>query len=371
VLEYHVLAGSAVKSTELVAGDIKMLNDEAVTVAVSNGVKLNGTVNVTTADVEATNGVMHIIDAVLVPPSVLPIVGTVVAPAYFNSNFSTLVAALTQAGLFDDLLSPSINYTVFAPTNAAFGAAGITALPPNTSEGNAALTAILLYHVLATEVKAGDLPTTEVNEPAAIETLGGKTFYLSNRGGSMGVYLNGNTQVVTTDIEASNGVVHVIDRALVPPSKTIADIAVEFSTAATPEFTQLVAALTKVPALLSAAGADGSLTVFAPTDAAFEALYAASGVDNLNELEAAIGNDKLAKVLQHHIVGARVFSSDLTSGDVTTLNQNITVNVSDLEITDAAGSTPPAGLIPALLNVHATNGVIHVIDKVLIPDGIL
>jgi transforming growth factor-beta-induced protein len=166
-------------------------------------------------------------------------------------------------------------------------------------------------------------------------------------------------------------VVHVINRTLVPPSKTIADIAVDYSTSAAPQFTQLVAALTKVPTLLTAADSDGNLTVFAPTDAAFQSLYAALDVANINELEAKIGNDKLAKVLQHHIVAARVFSSDLATGNVTTLNQNIGINVSTLKITDANGSTPPSGLVSTLLNVHATNGVIHVIDKVLIPTGIL
>jgi transforming growth factor-beta-induced protein len=133
----------------------------------------------------------------------------------------------------------------------------------------------------------------------------------------------------------------------------------------------LVAALTKVPALLTAADSDGNLTVFAPTDAAFRALYTALGVDDMDELAATIGNDKLAEVLQHHIAGARVFSSDLASGPVPTLNQNVSVDVAGLKITDANGSSPAASLVPSLLNVHATNGVIHVIDKVLIPTGIL
>lgn len=371
VLEYHVLAGNAVRSTELTAGNIETVNGEEVAVTIAGGVKLNGSVNVTAADVEATNGIVHLVDAVLVPPSVVPVVGTIVAPAYFNKNFSTLVAAVVQAGLLDDLLSTSANYTLFAPTNDAFAAAGITALPPNTTEGNATLSSILLYHVLTSEVKSVNLPVTGANDPEVIATLSEESFYLSNRGGGAGVYINGSTQVVATDIEGSNGVVHVINRTLVPPSKTIADIAIDYSTSATPEFTQLVAALAKVPALLNAADAAGNLTVFAPTDAAFQALYTAVGVSNLNQLEAAIGNDKLAKVLQHHIVGARVFSPDLATGSVTTLNQNITINVSTLKITDANGSNPAAGLVPALLNVHATNGVIHVIDKVLIPTGIL
>jgi transforming growth factor-beta-induced protein len=229
----------------------------------------------------------------------------------------------------------------------------------------ATLNAVLTYHVLAGEVLAADIASGSSSAP----TLNGKSIYLSK--GTAGVFINGKTKVTATDIKATNGVIHVIDRTLLPPSQTIAQIVVASASASTPQFTQLLAAVAKVPALLDAASAAGNLTVFAPTDAAFQNLYAAVGVSNMDELEAAIGNEKLAQVLQHHIVGARVFSSDLASGEVTTLNQKVVINVSNLTVTDAIGSTPAAGLVTSLLNIHATNGVIHVIDKVLIPEGIL
>jgi transforming growth factor-beta-induced protein len=331
---------------------------------------LNGSVNIVTADVAATNGVVHIIDAVLVPPSILPVVGTVVAPAYFNKNFTTLVAVVVQADLLETLLDADANYTLFAPTNDAFAAAGINELPADDAEGNALLTSILLYHVLDTEVLAAQLPATEANAPAAVETLGG-TIYVTNRGGSSGVFINGSTEVVATDIQATNGVVHVIDRTLVPPTQTIAEIAIDLADNNPAQFTQLVAALSKVPSLLTAADSEGNLTVFAPTDAAFQALYTALGVANINELEAEIGNDKLAQVLQHHIVNARIFSSDLQSGSAGTLNGNVTINVTNLTVTGASSNNNVANLQPTLLNILATNGVIHVIDEVLIPTGIL
>jgi transforming growth factor-beta-induced protein len=309
---------------------------------------------------------VHIVDKVLVPPSILPVVGTIVAPAYFNKDFSTLVSAVVQAGLLNTLLSDDNELTLFAPTNAAFTAAGVT-LPANNPTNNAALAEILKYHVIAgeDEVTSGDIATGS----SSATTLSGP-IYLSK--GAAGVFINGTSQVTIADIQASNGVVHVINRTLVEPTQTIADIAVGYTTATTPEFTQLVAALSKVPALLTAADSEGNLTVFAPTDAAFQALYTALGVANINELETAIGNAKLAQVLQHHIVGARVFSTDLVSGNVNTLNEGdpVTINVTNLTVTDAAGR-PAAALVPSLLNVHATNGVIHVIDKVLIPTGIL
>lgn len=361
VLEYHVVAGAAVKSTELTAGAVETVSGEDITVTLTGGLKLNGTVNVTTADVEATNGIVHIVDAVLVPPTIVPIVGTVVAPAYFNKNFSTLVAAVVQADLLNALLDENATYTLFAPTNDAFTAAGITELPPNTTEGNAALTSILLYHVLGAEVKAADLPVTMENNPEPIETLGGDFFYLSNRGGGAGVFINGLTQVTTTDIEASNGVVHVIDRTILPASGNIAEVATDAG------FTQLVAAVAKFPDLLDAVQSDASnLTVFAPTDAAFQALYTAQSVADLDALVTKLGAANVKKVLMHHIVGARVFSSDLAGGDVSTLEQSISIDLSTLTITSASGGS--AALVPGSLNVLASNGVIHVIDAVMIPN---
>lgn len=361
VLSYHVLTSAVVESSKLVNGDVASASGENITVNITGGVKLNNASNVISADIKASNGVVHVVDAVLIPPTIRPIISTIVAPAFFNKNFTTLTAAIRAASpaILTALLSPD-KKTVFAPTNAAFQAAGITSLPDQ-----ATLDAVLTYHVLAGEVLAADI----ANGSSSTTTLNGKSIYLSK--GSAGVSINGTTKVTATDIKGTNGVVHVIDRTLLPPSQTIAQIVVAAAGSTTPQFTQLLAAVAKVPAILDAAGAPGNLTVFAPTDAAFQALYAAAGVNNMNELEAAIGTEKLAKVLQHHIVGARVFSTDLASGSVGTLNQNLTVNVSNLTITDAIKSNPSANLVTTLLNIHATNGVIHVVDKVLIPVGIL
>jgi len=363
VLQYHVVSSAAVLSTQLTNGDVTTAGGEKVTVNINSGVKLNTTVNVVTADVLATNGVVHLVDAVLVPPTITPIVGTIVAPAYFNKNFSTLVAAVVQAGLLPTLLSTTNQLTLFAPTNDAFTAAGITALPPNTTEGNATLTSILAYHVIAgaSEIKAADIAVG----PSSATTFGGGKIYLSK--GMPGVFINGKTKVTATDIQASNGIVHVIDRTLVPPTQTIAEIVVANTTASTPQFTQLLAALARTDGqgandLLAAVSAStGELTVFAPTDAAFQSLYVALGVNNVNEIPLAT----LIAVLKKHVVGVRRFSTDLVSGSVPTLNGNVTINTSNLTI--VGGSGDPATLQAALLNIKAKNGVIHVIDKVLLP----
>jgi transforming growth factor-beta-induced protein len=359
ILQYHVVSG-AVKSTDLKAGNVNTAANENIVVTTAGGIKLNTSVNVTTPDVSASNGVVHIIDAVLVNPSITPIVGTIVAPAYFNKNFTTLIAAVKAASpsILTTLLS-STKKTLFAPTNDAFVKAGITTLP-----NQATLDAVLTYHVIGSEVKAAGLPANTAPANSEITTLGGK-FYLSNRGAS-GVFINGRTKVTQTDIIGSNGVVHIIDRTLMPPSQTIKDIAVALSTATTgAEFKSLVAALSKpgAAALLDAAASVSSnLTLFAPTDAAF----ASSGIDL-----ATVSDANLVAVLQKHLISApttvtgRVFSSDLVSGDVPTLNGNITIDATALTVKTSTVTANILATTPALINVLGTNGVIHTIDKVL------
>lgn len=354
VLEYHVVAGAAVKSTDLTAGDVETVGGEDITVTLAGGLRLNTTVNVSTADVEASNGVVHVVDAVLVPPSIVPIVGTIVAPAYFNKNFTTLIAAVKAASptILTTLLN-STQKTLFAPTNDAFVAAGITTLP-----NQATLDAVLTYHVISgAAVEAADIATGS----SSAATLNGN-IYLSK--GAAGVFINGSSKVTAADIAGSNGVVHVIDRTLLPPAKTIAQIVTDYATASSgQQFTKLLQALQRTSGqttdLVAAASAAGNLTVFAPTDAAFTAL----GVDL-----ATVDLAALTKILQHHIVGARVFSSDLSTGSVAALYKNVGINVTNLTVTGAKNGEAAANLQPTLLNIHATNGVVHVIDKVLLPE---
>lgn len=356
VLEYHVFASATVTSNLVTPGDITMVNGETATITSdSNGLFIAGA-EIIAVDALATNGVAHIIDNVMVPPSIAPIVGTIVAPAYFNKDFTTLIAAVQNADT--DVLSvllgngPSGNgLTLFAPTNAAFEAAGVTDV--NGAD------AVLTYHVIDGTVNAAGLPTT-AGAAAEIETLGGN-FYLTNAGS--GVTINGTTNVVATDIAGSNGVVHVIDRTLLPPTQTINEIVAEFAGGNPGEFTLLATALQRA-GLGDTFGTAGPFTVFAPTDAAF--LAAGLDADAINSTEPTA----VAGILTHHVVkaSAHVFSSDLVDGDVEMLNdQNVGISVSALTVQDAAGSTPAAGLVPSLLNVHATNGVVHVIDKVLLP----
>ncbi len=361
VLEYHVISTAALLSADLSDGQTAAtLGGEDVTVTIDGSDVFISDSKVLSPDVVASNGVVHIMEDVMVPPSIVPIVGTIVAPAYFNKDFTTLIAAVQAAdpSILSLLLSsgPSEQgLTLFAPTNDAFVAAGIIELPDQ-----ATLDAVLAYHVIDATIMAADLPTTGTGA-SAVTSLGGD-FYLTNKGS--GVYINGNSEVTATDIDGSNGVVHVINRTLIPPSSNVVDIAISFNP---DEFTQLVAALARTsgedPDLLAALSGEGAFTVFAPTDAAFEALYTALGVGSVDDIPLAT----LTAVLQHHVIATpRVFSSDLESGAVPTLNGDITIDAEAGTITD--GSDGVANLASSeFLNVLGTNGVIHVIDAVLIP----
>ena len=278
----------------------------------------------------------------------------IVQVASANTNFSTLVAAVQTAGLAETL-SGTGPFTVFAPTNDAFNrflsANSLTADQLLASNG---LGETLTYHVVGASV-----PSSAVSA-GKVTSVSGDPFYVSIAPNNE-IWINGNAKITATDVAASNGIIHVLDYVITPPTQNIAEIAIASSTAAQPEFTQLVAAL--VRANLAGAfqgGFDDDFTVFAPTDAAFQNLYAALGVTSVDEIPL----ETLTAVLQYHVVPARAFSQDLREGaSLPTLltGQNLTVNLSNLQINDS-------GLVAEALNIHATNGVIHVINKVLLPE---
>ncbi|HKL67304.1 MAG TPA: fasciclin domain-containing protein, partial [Bacteroidales bacterium] len=213
-------------------------------------------------------------------------------------------------------------------------------------------------------VMSTDLPATSAAAPATVSAVGGD-FYLSNMGGDAGVFINGSTQVIATDIDPSegngdaNGVVHVIDRTLVPPSEDIVAIAIAQG------FSELAAALTEA-GLVSTLQGSGPFTVFAPTDAAFDALYASLGASGPADVDDAT----LEAVLLYHVLGLRAFSSDLEDGlSATTLSngETFTVNFTNDGVTLTDGTNADANVTAT--DVLGTNGVIHVIDQVILPSS--
>ncbi len=314
----------------------------------SDGVTFNGVASVVAADVKAINGIVHVVDAVIDVPNI-------VDHAVANPALSSLVGALTDGGntTFTDLLSnEEENFTVFAPGNDAFGAF----TNPNSND----LNAILANHVVvgAAAFSSG-LTNSYVNTAAEFDTDENLSMYLNT---DDGVTLNGTSNVVMADIVATNGVIHTVDAVIDLPT------VVTFATA-DPNFSTLVTALTELTpstdfvSVLSAQDGAGSdpFTVFAPTNTAFDALASIPAEADL------------IPILQHHVVaGANVRAGDLSDGTTTTTLEGdmITINLPGTgdniaDITDGKGNM---GIGIDAVDVQAINGVIHVVDTVLIPD---
>lgn len=277
----------------------------------------------------------------------------IVAIAAGSEDFTILTAALETARLTEALQGEG-PFTVFAPTDAAFENL-LSALSISAEDllAQPQLADVLLYHVVAGSVMSGDL-----QNGMTAETLGGQMITVDL---SEGVKIN-TSAVITADIKASNGVIHVIDTVLIPetfqlasataPLPSIVDIAVS-----NPDFSILVAALAKAE-LVEALQAEGPFTVFAPTNAAFEALLGELGIT----AEELLGQPQLADVLLYHVVSGAVLSTDLQNGMTaeTLGGQSITVDLTDgVKINKSAVE---------IADIQASNGVIHVIDSVLIPE---
>ena len=280
-----------------------------------------------------------------------------------GQGLTALLAAATKAGLADELSDEGARLTVFAPTNAAFNTlatqlgfadatAMVTALPAS------ALASILSYHVLAAERNAAALvaggPTQDT-----IYSFAGSAARLSLNTTS-GVRLTDaaltTTNVIAADVEARNGVVHVVDKVLVPPGVLTV---VQMAQVNPGAFSSLVGAVSAAGLVNTLNGA-GPFTVFAPTDGAFTAV---AGV------VAGLTPTQLSTVLTYHVLPQQVLSSGIPFGTPvpTVANQNITITAGPAptiaRVTDSTAT--PKNIVA--VDVRASNGVIHVLDGVLIP----
>jgi len=372
ILLYHVVAGD-VRATDVVALDSAVtVQGEPVSISVDgDSVQINGA-NVVIADIVASNGVIHVIDAVLLPPepaaqgtqveqdeqdeqpqqteqvqqaeqqeqAAPP--GTIVDIAVADGRFDTLVAAL-QAAELADTLQGNGPFTVFAPTDDAFAA-----LPEGTVaallEDIPALTNILLYHVVAGDVRAADVVTLE-----SAVTVQGDAVTISVDGDTVRI---NDALVVIVDIETSNGVIHVIDAVLLPPEPldSIVDIALGDD-----RFETLVAAL-QAAELVETLQGDGPFTVFAPTDDAFAALPEGTVAALLEDIPA------LTNILLYHVV-----AGDVRASDVVALESAVTVQGESVRISVDGDTVRINDAQVVIADIVAANGVIHVIDAVLLP----
>ncbi len=276
---------------------------------------------------------------------------SIVEIAAADGQFSTLVAALTRVDLVS-VLEGDGPFTVFAPTNAAFTASGVNL--DNLSDE--ALTEVLLYHVLGAKVNAADIADGQTYVTTAATTGPGDnqlSVLIEKENGN--VSLNGAVNVTSADVEATNGVIHIVDDVILP-------LDVVGHASANSNFTSLVSTLGAasgdlVPTLQGA----GPFTVFAPLNSAFDAISTTT---------ATLDADQLSKVLLYHVVSGNVRSTDLSDGMmVTSLNSDVTFTVNidgSVTLTDISGNTSTV----VLTDVQATNGVIHVLDAVIIPDNL-
>ena len=281
-------------------------------------------------------------------PSTPDIVGV----ALSDPQFSILVEAVVAAGLVETLKSAG-PFTVFAPTNNAFAALltelGITKAALLADKP--LLTAVLTYHVVPAKVPAASVPVGK-----AITSVQGGVFKIESTGGlKITDGRNRVANITATDVAASNGVIHVIDKVILPANKDIVATAQSL-----PDFSILVEAVVAA-GLVSTLQGTGPFTVFAPTNAAFAALLGELGVSK----EALLANKPLlTKVLTYHVVAGRVLKADVPVGAAipTVQGETFTVNAS-LKITDRRGRQ--AGMVAT--DASTSNGVNHVMDKVILP----
>jgi len=265
-----------------------------------------------------------------------------------NAGLTTLVDFVTRAGLATTLSNPWASFTVFAPTNDAFAAlpaATSAALLANTT----ALSQVLTYHVLKGRVFSGHLR----NEMVA-RTVQGSPLRINKYPNGVVTAQCAPIDLSTVDQRASNGVVHVLNSAMIPPQGNIVDLVVKDSSAPSPQFSTLLTAV-QAAGLADTLAGEGPFTVFAPTNAAFAA------VDPTTLQRLLADPQALAQVLTYHVVSGTQCSAGLTSGQVPTVNGEA------VQVSVGQGGVTVGGANVIAADQSVTNGVVHVIDRVLIP----
>jgi uncharacterized surface protein with fasciclin (FAS1) repeats len=303
---------------------------------------------------------------------------SILATAQATPDLSSLVAAVQFASDNNDLvnlLGAAGTLTVFAPTNAAFDKLAVTLTGNNNAKAadilvpanKALVKTVLQYHVLTSKVNAAQIPFGKAITPAAggifkIDNVNSKPVITDGR--------NRKSNITATDIEASNGVVHLIDLVLLPANKDIVTTAIDSA----PEFTSLVAALQFASDngdLVTLLKSTGPFTVFAPTNAAFDAL-----AKELTGNASAVATDILVpankalirSVLQYHVLASRVLKADIvpnTAINTALAGKSFTIQASATAVTITDGRNRIANITGT--DILNTNGVIHVIDKVILP----
>ena len=359
ILTYHVI-GAEIDSSAAISSagsTVEMVNGDSTGLSLDGDNLLVNTVTVTTVDVEADNGVIHVIDAVLIPPvdkgtPTMNIVDTAVSAG----DFGTLVTALQAAGLDATLADETQSFTVFAPTDAAFAM-----IDPDTLDlllaDTDALSDVLLQHVVSGEVSSVTAYT--LNGLSATTASGAEIPVAINS--ELDTLTFGGATVTTTDIYTTNGVIHVIDMVVVadvelpsPPS-SIVDVAV-----ANGSFTTLVAALQATGLDTVLDDPEATFTVFAPTDAAF-------GLLGQGAVSALLDDpDTLKNILLYHVIqGSEVLQDGALTVAQSDANKVEMANGAETALSLANNTLFVNKSAVSLADVMADNGVIHVVDQVI------
>jgi transforming growth factor-beta-induced protein len=358
ILTYHVISGEVDAATAVASAGtvVETVNGNQIALSLDGDNLLINLATLTATDIQADNGIIHVIDAVLMPPEdrnepTLNIVDTAIAAG----TFDTLVSALQTTGLDTALADKSRTFTVFAPTDEAFamiGAETIAALLANPE----VLANILLQHVVEAEV----LSTTAFSLNGQSASTLAEAAIPVTINSAINSLLFGGATVTVKDIYATNGVIHVIDMVVIAdvelpaPAKSIVDVALENG-----NFTTLVAALqaTGLDVVLDDPGS--SYTVFAPSDDAFALL---------GQEDVLLANTSLPELLLYHVIpGATV----LQDGAVTiaqSANKMVpTANTQNISLSFTDGTLFVNKSAVSLTDITADNGVIHVVDQVILP----
>lgn len=361
VLFYHILINNAYSSNDLQPGEEfdTAYPGEKITIN-EDGTILTGASNkniqIVESDIKATNGYMHVTDAVLIPPTIgeniTAIVGTVAGTLLLARDFSVFADAIIRADSsletgqtpLTEILTTQ-NITVFAPPDKAFQAAGII---PDSLPGQV-LRQLVLYHIINGTHPSADLTNR------TYQTLQGENIYTSGQS-----IINGFAIAVPDAFSTSNGVIHILGGLLVPGILYGGDL---IGVVQGQGFDSLDIALELTGLKNTLSAPNGPYTLFAPPDAAFTALLDSMSLTSLSQIPL---ND-LSGIISHHIVDGVVFASDMTdNGKLSTLTGvDLTVHITQtgIDITDGSGSSLPL----IYINLNATNGVIHAIGGVLIP----
>jgi len=342
VLLYHVLDG-AYYANDVVSNApffMQTLEGTSVLLTYSGGRAYINGVEIIMTDILTNNGVIHVIEEVILP------LGNIVETAMDEGEFTTLLAALDTAELTATLEGPG-SFTVFAPTDDAFADLLIALdIDAATLLGIENLSDVLLYHVLSGAYYSGDVVA---NAPFSMATLEGSNVDFTIIEGS--AFING-VEIVTTDILTTNGVIHVIEEVLLPLDNIVA------TATANGSFTTLLAALDEAGLTSTLEGA-GSFTVFAPTDAAFADLLTALEID----AATLLAMENLDQILLYHVLSGAYYSSDVVSNAPFSM---ATLEGSNVNFTVMNGVAYINGVEIVTTDILTTNGVIHVINEVLL-----